>query len=187
MADQIIVITGTPGVGKTTFAKKLNKIMNAKLVEANEVISKYKLYTGTDKYGTKIVKMRSLEKKLNEIAAKEKGPLILEGHILADIRIKGAIAIVLREHLTELKERLKKRHYASEKIMDNLVSEATDYCGIEASRRYKKVFEFYSRDKSLEKKILNAIKGKAEGEYIELLPELKQILNHKEIFSKSAA
>lgn len=176
MADLVIAIIGTPGVGKTTFAKKLSKAIKAKLIDANAIINAHKLYSSIDKYNTKIVKMRELSKKLNEIVSKEKGVVIIEGHILSDIKIKGAVAIVLREHLKKLLARLKARHYAKEKIEDNIISEATDYCGINASRHYSKVFEFYSSDKDLMKKALNAIKSNPKNASIELLEELKDVI-----------
>ncbi len=168
----IIAILGTPGVGKTTFAKKLGKKLGLEVIEANKIIEEKKLYSGLDKFKTKIVKLKEFEKEANKMA-KEKGSFIIEGHILSDIKIKNAIAIVLREHLNTIYKRLKKRGYPYEKIFENLESEATDYSGITAERNYKKVYEFLSSDKNLTEKVIKAIKGeKIRKEKVELLEEL---------------
>ncbi|MGC9099150.1 MAG: AAA family ATPase [Candidatus Micrarchaeia archaeon] len=167
----IVAIMGTPGVGKTTFARKLSKKLGAELISANEVVNKYGLYSGLDKFNTKIVKMKELEKKINELVRGD-GKFVVEGHLLSDIKIKNAIAIVLREHLNVLWKRLKERGYAKEKIMENITSEATDYSGIAAEKNYKRVYEFLSSDRRLMKKVLAAIEGKERSEDIELLEEL---------------
>lgn len=170
---KIIVILGTPGVGKTTFARKLSKKIGARVIEANKVIEEHKLYSSVDKFGTKIVKMKELQMLVNKMVKESKENLILEGHILADIKIRGAVAIVLREHLDKIYRRLKKRDYPEEKIMENLESEATDYSGIVAERNYRYVYEFFSSDDELMKKVLDIIKGKRiKKEDIELLGEL---------------
>ncbi|MGC8662508.1 MAG: AAA family ATPase [Candidatus Micrarchaeia archaeon] len=172
---QVVAIMGTPGVGKTTFARKLSKKLGAKLIEANSVVKEYKLYTGADKFGTKIVKMKKFEKVINKIADDEE-KIVLEGHLLSDIKIKDAIAIVLREHLDIIWKRLKKRGYENEKIMENITSEAVDYSGTEAAKNYKKIYEFLSSDRMLMEKTINAIKGIGKTENIELLEELLQFI-----------
>ncbi|MGB9732958.1 MAG: AAA family ATPase [Candidatus Micrarchaeia archaeon] len=169
---KIIAIMGTPGVGKSTFAKKLSKKLGLELIEVNKIVDEYRLYSGKDKFGTKVVKLKELEKLLNKIA-EEKGSAIFEGHLLADLKLRGAIAIVLREHLPTLYKRLEERGYPYEKIIENLESEATDYSGLTAERNYKEVYEFLSSDKSLMKKVKNLLKNRrSKKESIELLEEL---------------
>jgi len=172
--NKILVILGTPGVGKTRLAKKLSKKTGARLIEANKVIEEYKLYSGFDKFGTKIVKIKELERMLNKLAKdRNDGNVIIEGHILADIKIKGAIAIVLREHLQKIYKRLKARGYPDEKILENIESEALDYSGINAEKNYREVYEFFSSDKKLIEKVIDILNGKkVKKEGIELLEEL---------------
>ncbi len=58
-----IIVTGTPGTGKTTIAKKLAKKLNYYYIDANKIISKYKLSEGYDrKRRTKIVDVKKLNK-----------------------------------------------------------------------------------------------------------------------------
>jgi len=172
--NKILAILGTPGVGKTRLAKKLSKKTGARLIDANKVIEEYKLYYGFDKFGTKIAKMKELERVLNKLAKDgNDGNVIIEGHILADIKIKGAIAIVLREHLQKIYKRLKARGYPDEKILENIESEALDYSGINAEKNYREVYEFFSSDKKLIEKVIDILNGKkVKKESIELLEEL---------------
>ncbi|MGI0141845.1 MAG: AAA family ATPase [Candidatus Micrarchaeales archaeon] len=159
---RVIVITGTPGVGKTTLVNGLKgKIVDSKIYNATDIVNKFKLYSGKDKFGAKIVRMKQLERKINEIVKKEDhSTIIFEGHILADIKIKGAIAIVLREHLKTIKTRLLKRGYPIEKIRENIVSEALDYCGVSAADNYHPVYELLNGKKTMAQIILLA-KGKS--------------------------
>ncbi len=60
-----IIITGTPGTGKTTLAKRLAKRLNYHYIDVNKLISKYKLSEGYDsKRRTKIIDINKLNKKI---------------------------------------------------------------------------------------------------------------------------
>lgn len=178
---KILVITGTPGVGKTTLTKLLCKKINAKMYDATSIVNKNKFYSGTDKFGSKIVQMEKLSLQINRIIKSEKAKtLIFEGHLLCDIKIKGATAIVLREHLQTIKKRLEKRDYPTEKLKSDIVSEAIDYCGSSAQKNYSKVFEVMSGKKALDE-MEKIAKGKnlRGNKQIDLLHELIPIIKNK--------
>ena len=60
-----IAVTGTPGTGKTTIAKKLAKRLDFYYLDVNRFIKRNKLYEGYDKRRkTKIVDVRKLNKAL---------------------------------------------------------------------------------------------------------------------------
>lgn len=174
---KIIAITGTPGVGKTTIAKALaRRLSGSELILANDVINSHRLYSGISPDGARIVRMKALERTLNRMVSSSKaGVVIVEGHIICDIRIRNAVAVVVREHLDVLNDRMRKRRYPKQKLMDNIVSEATDYCGVHAAKNYNVVYEFFSKE--AEGMLLRIINGrKTERKSIELLDELQQIL-----------
>lgn len=175
----VIVITGTPGVGKTTLCANLKKkVKGCALYNATDLVNEFKLYSGKDKFGAKIVRMKKLERKISQIIKKEKsGTIIFEGHVLADLKIKGAKAVVLREHLGTIKSRLLKRGYPTEKIRENIVSEALDYCGASSYDNYAMVYEIMN-GKSAQTQILSIVKGNYNKKpvAINLLEELVEVI-----------
>lgn len=178
---KIIVVTGTPGTGKTVISEKIAKrVKNSELIRANDIVKELKLYTGRDRDGSLIVNMGRLKQAINSRIRKSRADvMIIEGHLLADIKIDGATAVVLREHLDPLNRRMKKRGYSKSKIEDNIVCEATDYCGTGASANYGRAYEFFSEE--AEGRIMEIIKGKfpKKQESIELLDELNDYLSKK--------
>ncbi len=145
----IVVITGTPGTGKTTLARSLSRRLGGTLLNINDIILSNKLYTGKDEFGTRIVDLVKLRKKLLEMINSSSGTLVLDSHLLSDIVIEGhcnamVYAIVLRLHLKPLLKRLIARNYPDAKIKDNIVSEALGYCSRMARERYSNVIEIES-------------------------------------------
>ena len=62
---KVIIVTGTPGTGKTTLSKKLAKELNFSYLDVNETIKKYKLSEGYDKdRDSKIVDVKKLDNTL---------------------------------------------------------------------------------------------------------------------------
>jgi broad-specificity NMP kinase len=179
---RILVITGVPGTGKTSFSNSLaRKLRDAEVIHVTEVVNKKRLFSSRLKDGTKIADMAGLRSELERMISRSaKSIVILEGHLLCDIRIKRASALVLREHLGVLVERMRKRRYPISKIKANVVSEATDYCGVRAERNYLNVFEAFSGDKKLAGYASKLLSGqKPNGKPIDLLPELDFFLRKR--------
>jgi adenylate kinase len=183
---RIIVITGTPGVGKTRLVNTIKKRMKGVSVyNATDLVNKHKLYSHRDKFGTKVVKLGQLQELINGIAREDKNRLIIfEGHVLCDIKIRGARAIVIRAHLRTLLERLKARGYPVEKIKDNIVSEATDYCGAKALRNYGEVHEILNSGGKVVSDVVSIIKGSStkNRKQINLLNELLEMIRKDKRF-----
>ena len=184
MIMKLFVITGTPGTGKSTIAGKVaGQLRGAELVHVNDVVRRRKLYSSYSRDGAMIVKMGKLRLELERIIRRSRSrTLILEGHILCELRIRNATAIVIREHLDALMGRLKKRGYSAKKIQDNIVSEATDYCGIHALSNYSAVFEVKGGSGATGRIIRIIKSGTGSREQIELLPELEKILSKNRKF-----
>jgi broad-specificity NMP kinase len=181
---KVIVITGTPGSGKTTIAIALSKRLNkSKLISVNQVVKEKRLFSSYSKDGARIVKLNGLKKELEKRIAASKGTVILDGHLLCELRISGATAIVIREHLSTLKSRLLKRGYSIGKVRDNIVSEAIDYCGEKARQNYPNTFEVLSgKDATIS--ILRIIKGKrTENRDFDMLSELPNLIKKDKRFA----
>lgn len=137
-----VVITGVPGTGKTTVAKKLAKATACKLIEINKLVDEHKLWKGKDKFGSRIVEIKRLCTKLKTEMKNEKN-IIVEGHLACDMKLPADIAIVLRTNPKKLEARLAKRGYPREKVEENLMAEMLDYCTIKSIENYGalRVFE----------------------------------------------
>jgi adenylate kinase len=175
----VIVITGVPGTGKTTISDILAKRLgDAEVVHTTELIKAERLFSSYGRDGSRIVRMKELERGLGRIAARSPYRfVIIEGHVLCDLKVRGAAAIVLREHLGVIKRRLEARGYGKEKIKANLVSEATDYCGVRAERNYARVYEMFPRSRDALARMARIAEGRGVPKReIDLLPELVGII-----------
>ncbi len=143
MNGLVVAVTGTPGTGKTLFAKRLaGRMRGAKLIEINDLVGKYKLYSKLDKFGTRIVDLGKLNKRLLlELKAAKNSNVLVVGHLAPELTFRCDIAVVTRCGLVELSKRLDTRKYHNEKATENIVAEAVDYCGLKMLGKCKNTFE----------------------------------------------
>jgi adenylate kinase len=131
----IILITGTPGVGKTTVSSILAERLDAHLININELVNEKCLYTGIDEEREyKIVDLDALFNEMDNIIKKVDGPdeyVIIEGH-LSHLFEKSDIVIVLRANPDVLQDRMKIKGWKKAKIRENVEAEAIDVCSYEA-------------------------------------------------------
>lgn len=183
MQKKVIVITGVPGTGKSSLVSSLKrKLPEADFIDVSKLIDRERLFTLSGS-GEKIVKMQKLSSKLNSIVSRSrKQVIILESHLLCDLKVKGAVAVVLRAHLRALRKRLSSRGYSSSKIRDNVVAEAIDYCGASAEGNYSKVYEAYVERNNALMLVVDLAQGKSpRSQRIELLEELMPFLRKRVI------
>ncbi len=145
----LIVITGTPGAGKTTAAGILGRKTNAKIIHLREFVEKKKLASAFDKkMNAEVVDLKKLGKELEKEIAKPgtgnwRRSFVIEGHLACEIPLKADFVFVLRCKPRELEKRMRRRGYAKEKINGNLLAEMLDYCVQKAELNYPKnrIFE----------------------------------------------
>jgi adenylate kinase len=129
----IVIVTGTPGTGKTTFAKKYAKEHKLKYIDVNKLIEEKKLYDGIDKErDSKIVDTKKLSKELVALSKKEKS-MVIDSH-LSHYLPKECVdkCFVTKCSLPGLKKRLEKRGYSEKKVRENMDAEIFDICRQEA-------------------------------------------------------
>ncbi len=179
MHHLLIAVTGTPGVGKTTFSKKLaSKLEDTDLIEINNLVDKHELYSGKDEFGTKIVNLGKLNSILSGELKKRRKHVVLVGHLAPELRLKYDIAVVLRCNLEKLSKRLEKRHYQREKLSENIISESLDYCGLKIARKSKETYEIETD--SAHKEVMAYIIAVSQGKKAKM-PEEKRINKMKDL------
>lgn len=148
---KVVVVTGTPGTGKSTLARKLAKKLNYKILNLKPILNK--ISEGYDKkQKSKIIDV----KKFNESVIKEikNKNLIIASHLshyLPDKYVKLCIVTKCSD-LKLLRSRLKKRKYNLTKIKENMEAEIMDVCLSEAiSNKHKILVIDTSRKYSIEK------------------------------------
>ncbi|TFF86011.1 MAG: hypothetical protein EU518_00110 [Promethearchaeota archaeon] len=126
---EIIIITGTPGCGKTTITQEISQLEKSEYISLNELVVSKRFYEKYDKkrdtYIADFDKMIPYIIKVIEQAKKKKLKyFFIEGHF-ADIIPKKFIdlVIILRCHPDVLRKRLEKRDYKESKIRENLQAE----------------------------------------------------------------
>lgn len=137
------LITGVPGIGKTTLAKAYGAAMGQEVLYLNELVEQKKLFSKVDEADfAKVVKLPQMAKAANAWLSKRKS-CIAEGHIGCEAKLKVDRVIVLRLRPSELEKRLMARGYNLTKVRANKMSELLDYCTIRSIETYgeKKVWE----------------------------------------------
>ena len=129
-----VIISGTPGTGKTTVAKILCKFINAEVISLNELIIERNFVLEYDhERETSIIDEEKLNNNLESVIKEYSNQmldfLIIEGHI-TDIIPEHFIdfVIILRCHPDELYTRLKNRGYSKKKVIENIQSEILGSC-----------------------------------------------------------
>ena len=142
MDKHVILITGTPCVGKTTVARQLSKELDALYINLTEFAAKENLALGKDKKRkTMIIDEDKMRKKLREtIDTTPKTTIIIDGHYAASVVPKNNVTriFVLRRNPVELREFMEKCGFKGQKLWENLASEILDVCLVEALREHEK-------------------------------------------------
>ncbi len=151
----MILITGTPCVGKTTTSKLLTEKLSAEYINLTEYVKTNNLTLGEDEQRqTTIVNEQALTEKLSEtIVQLKKENIIVDGHFAASVTPTDLVdyVFVLRRNPKELKQQMIKSGFNETKINENLAAEILDTCLVEALQTQKNVCEMDVTGKTVEK------------------------------------
>ncbi len=171
---KIIVVSGTPGTGKTLLAKRLAEKLRACYVNLSNVVIEKKLYIEYDAdRNTFVVDEERVREYLRRMA-QECELIIVDSHY-GEISPKELVdkIIVLRLDPVELEKRLKDRGWSRNKIKENVQAEILGVCTVNALEEHgeDKVFEINVTGKSLEELVEEALdiieNKKGKKEYID--------------------
>ena len=130
----LVIISGSPGTGKTTVARLLRGIMGGLVISLTDFVIEHDLYEEWDEErNTRIIDeervRKALLEKINHILEKKKDEWIfVEGGFSDIIGDVASCAIVLRLHPDILRKRLENRQYTKTKIKENIQSEILGVC-----------------------------------------------------------
>ena len=157
---RVILITGTPCVGKTTTAKLLVAKLNAQYINLTEYAKTNKLILGEDtQRQTAIIDEESMKKRLEKTIVEANTDVIIDGHYAASVTPSDLTThvFVLRRNPKELKMYMRKCGFAESKLNENLAAEILDNCLVETLQaQQSNVCELDVTGKAVEE-ILNEI------------------------------
>lgn len=132
-----LVITGSPGTGKTAIAKRLARRLKCRAVSEQDLALEKSIGKWDHENAELVIPLKGLKREASKLLARNKD-IILEGHVLCEIRLPADAVIVVRVHPEILEARLEAKGYKAEKIQDNVFCEGIDYCKKHALRKYGK-------------------------------------------------
>jgi adenylate kinase len=135
----VLVLTGVPGVGKTTVSERLADMIGGAHIDLSAFAEGEGLTVGWDeRRETAIVDMNAVRERLDRVLNSTSGPLVIEGHFAADV-VPSDVAsfiFVLRRAPWVLKDELEARGYGMEKVWENVDAELLGVCLVEAMEAY---------------------------------------------------
>jgi len=135
---RILVVTGTPGVGKSTVARLLASRTDAELISLGDLVKNEGLHLGMDRRrDTLIADLERLSQRVREMIDGKPGNAVVEGHYAAEVVSPSGVRLVfvLRRDPSELKSVLTCRGYGKEKVRENSAAEILDVCLYDAVKR----------------------------------------------------
>lgn len=132
---RIIIITGTPGVGKSSISSLLASRIGGEVISVGKLVEEEKLHLGwDDERKTYIADIDAVSKRIGEIIKAKHGTIIIEGHYAVHVvpPEKVNLVFVLRRDPRELRKVLESRLYDQRKIQENLAAEILDVCLFDA-------------------------------------------------------
>jgi len=136
MVKQVILLSGTPCVGKTSVAHHLTPKLDALYVNLTDLATHENLILGKDKErNTTIVDEVKMKRRINQIVTKtDKQNIIIDGHYAVNVVPPKLVTrvFVLRRDPVELRKFMTNSGYSDRKLNENLASEILDVCLIDA-------------------------------------------------------
>ncbi len=164
----VIVITGTPGTGKTSVSRKLVEKINGLHIDVSRYVIDNRIYIGYDEYRRSyIIDEEKLVEKLESIIRESNKPVVIDIHYpeILDPNMVDYV-IILRTNPLELEKRLSRRKdWPLYKIRENVMAEILGVVTSNVLEHYpeEKVYEIDTTSKNIEeivREIIAIIRGK---------------------------
>jgi adenylate kinase len=136
---RVLVITGTPGAGKTKVSKALAERLGALYISLTDIVKRenLRLYVDSER-DTVVADLRRLSDRVGDIISVSNDDVVVDGHYSSEVVSSEVVsyAFVLRIEPDKLRQRLQERGYSEGKVLENLASEVLDVCLFDAVARY---------------------------------------------------
>ena len=171
MSRRVILVTGTPCVGKTSVARLLASKLDALYVNLTELAVRENLISGKDEERDSIiVDENRMRHKIREIIEGcDQNDIVIDGHYAVSVVPKKLVTyvFVLRRDPVELRKFMEQCGFSGRKLWENLASEILDVCLVDALNVHgkEKVCELDVTSKSVEEvisEILDVLGGHKE-------------------------
>lgn len=132
---KIVLVTGTPGTGKTAASHLLASKIDALHIDLGELVKRENLSSGIDKArDSLIVDMDKVSRRVQEIINDCDCNVIIDGHYATDVLPSESVDLVfvIRRNPDELKKTMEERGFKEEKIYENIAAEILDVCLVDA-------------------------------------------------------
>jgi len=179
----MLVLTGTPGVGKHTVSEELAKVLDYEIVDVNKEAIKAGMPKLDDSIDVDVEQMKGLLKGM----LTEKSLIV--GHLAVYVISKTQVskAIVLRKNPYDLIQIYEKRNYTDEKKNDNLGSEILGTIAYDSIKKFgsDKTFQVNTTSLTTEqtvKKIVGIVCDNSDGDTVDWLTEISKKNDFKKFF-----
>ncbi len=184
----VILITGVPGVGKTTVSETLARELCGAHIELSKLALEENLVEEKDtERDTAVIDQEAMKRRLTALIAANDRPLIIDGHYASDlVDPKTAdYVFVLRRSPWTLKVVLESRGYGREKVRENVEAELLGVVLEDAlrSQEHGKICEVDTTEREtgdVVREILDVLKGRKEHGFGEIdwmiKPEVEGLL-----------
>ncbi|EWG08258.1 MAG: nucleotide kinase-like protein [Candidatus Aramenus sulfurataquae] len=171
----IILVSGTPGVGKTTVAMEIAKRYNLSYFSVSQFIIENKLYVSYDEErqtynidDSVIEKVNMEVERLRNVVVETIYPSLLD---------RADKVIVLRKNPLKLYEELKRRKWNDLKVAENVEAEILGVVSQEAKDWFQSVCEIDVSEKTIDEVISMVEKGECDKDVDWLSsPEVEDLL-----------
>ena len=179
----MLVLTGTPGVGKHTVSEELAKTLDYEIVDVNKEAINAGMSKRDDSIDVDVEQMQELLKGM----LTEKSLIV--GHLAVYVISKTQVskAIVLRKNPYDLIQIYEKRNYTDEKKNDNLGSEVLGTITYDSIKKFgnDKTFQVNTTSLTTEqtvKKIVGIVCDNSDGDTVDWLTEISKKNDFKKFF-----
>lgn len=150
----VIIISGTPGVGKHSIAESLSTLMeDVAIIDLNKIIISKNLLIPSIKKDNVVDIDRAFNYFKAQISSANNSNVLIIGHMAPYVidPLLVDVVVILRRSPYELKQVYEQRSYSKNKIKDNLISEILGIISFDFLKNYdsKKIMEFEIKKNTL--------------------------------------